>query len=109
MDRLLGEDGGEEFRDWLRLHPELTDLGTAEFLSRLQVGRGSKLWLYWTGRKGSARYMGSADPWTTLRDALIKEEVPPGQAPGLATNIMMATPAGRALFKAHHKGKGKTA
>lgn len=50
--------------------------------------------------------MASAHPWTTLRDALIKEGVPAEQADGLATNIMMATPAGRALFKAHH-GKGR--
>lgn len=50
--------------------------------------------------------MGSSHPWTTLRDALIKEGVPARMADGLATNIMMATPAGRALFKAHH-GKGK--
>lgn len=73
------------------------------------MGRGSKLWRYWTGPKGSARYMGNPHPWTALRDALIKEGVPPGQAPGLATNIMMATPAGRALFKAHHKAGGRTA
>jgi hypothetical protein len=50
--------------------------------------------------------MGAAHPWTKLRDELIKEGVPASQADGLATNIMMATPAGRALFKAHH-GKGR--
>jgi hypothetical protein len=52
--------------------------------------------------------MGSPNPWTTLRAELIKEGVPAGQAAGLATEIMRATPAGRALFDAHHKGKGKT-
>jgi hypothetical protein len=51
--------------------------------------------------------MGAAHPWTTLRDALISEGVPASQAAGLATNIMMATPAGRALFKAHHPGKAR--
>jgi hypothetical protein len=48
--------------------------------------------------------MGSPHPWATLRNALISEGVPVNQAAGLATNIMMATPAGRALFKAHHGG-----
>jgi len=78
--------------------PELRDV------SGLQVGRGSKLWAYWTGPEGFARYAHATHPWTTLRDALIKEGVPATQAGGLATNIMMATPAGRALFKAHHGG-----
>jgi hypothetical protein len=54
------------------------------------------------GPKGLARYIGSAHPWTALRDALISEGVPATQADGLATNIMMATPAGRAAFKKHH-------
>lgn len=75
--------------------------------SQLEFGRGSKLWKYWTGAKGTARYAGSPTPWTTLRDALISEGVPATQADGLATNIMLATPAGRALFKAHHQGGTK--
>jgi len=76
-------------------------------VSGLEFGKGSKLWKYWTGAEGFARFGGSANPWTTLRDALISEGVPATQADGLATNIMMATPAGRALFKAHHQGKGR--
>lgn len=71
-------------------------------VSGLQYGQGTKLWRYWTGPEGFARFAGSPNPWTTLRDALIKEGVPAGQAPGLATEIMQATPAGKALFKAHH-------
>jgi hypothetical protein len=51
--------------------------------------------------------MGAVHPWTTLRNALIKEGVPAHMADGLATNIMMATPAGRALFKKSHTAKGK--
>lgn len=79
-----------------------------QFVSGLEIGKGSKLWLYWIGPKGSARYMGSPTPWTTLRAELEKEGVPPGQSAGLATNIMKATPAGRALFDAHHgKNLGK--
>jgi hypothetical protein len=49
--------------------------------------------------------MGAAHPWTTLRAALVKEGVPVKMAAGLATNIMRATPAGRALFDKGHKGK----
>jgi HK97 family phage prohead protease len=76
--------------------------------SNLEFGKGSKLWKYWTGAEGFARFGGSPNPWTTLRDALLSEGVPATQADGLATNIMMATPAGRALFKAHHQGKGRS-
>lgn len=81
----------------------------AELLTRaaqsgLKYGRGSDLWLYWVGPEGFARFASSPDPWTTLRDALIKEGVPASQADGLATEIMLATPAGKALFKAHHGG-----
>ncbi|GAB3154241.1 hypothetical protein GCM10027258_57820 [Amycolatopsis stemonae] len=73
--------------------------------SNLKHGPGSPLWKYWTGPEGFARYAGAADPWTTLRDALIKEGTPATMADGLATNIMQATPAGRALFAAHHGKK----
>lgn len=97
-----GADAGADFHCWLAEHPELADLAEGEFISRLQIGRGSKLWKYWTRGKGTARWMGAANPWTTLRDALLKEGVPANQANGLATNIMMATPAGRKLFKEHH-------
>ncbi|MBB4689821.1 HK97 family phage prohead protease [Amycolatopsis jiangsuensis] len=72
--------------------------------SNLKYGPGSPLWKYWTGPEGFARFGSSATPWETLRDALLKEGVPPTMADGLATNIMQATPAGRALFKAHHAG-----
>lgn len=75
--------------------------------SRLEIGRGSKLWIYWTVGKGTARWMTKPHPWTALRDALLAEGVPAGQADGLATNIMMATPQGRALFKLHHQGHAR--
>lgn len=81
-------------------------LTRADGESNLKYGRGSSLWKYWTGPEGFARYAGSPNPWTTLRNALIKEGVPATQADGLATNIMTATPAGRALFAAHHASKG---
>lgn len=88
------------------------DLREQRDTSGLQFGRGSKLWRYWTTGKGTARYLGSPHPWTALRDALrdalLKEGVPAGQADGLATNIMLATPAGRAAFKAHHGGKKRS-
>ncbi|MEU8636785.1 HK97 family phage prohead protease [Amycolatopsis sp. NPDC048633] len=70
--------------------------------SNLKYGPGSPLWKYWTGPEGLARYGAAAEPWTTLRDALLKEGVPVTMADGLATNVMQATPAGRALFAAHH-------
>jgi HK97 family phage prohead protease len=70
---------------------------------------GEKLWKYWTGPEGFARYAGSPEPWTTLRKELLKEGVPAAEVDGLATNIMMATAAGEALFNAHHKGKSLAA
>lgn len=73
--------------------------------SNLKHGPGSPLWEYWTGPEGFARYAAAADPWTTLRDALVKEGTPTTMADGLATNIMQATPAGRALYAAHHGKK----
>jgi hypothetical protein len=72
--------------------------------SRLQFRPGTALWRYWTRGKGAAKWMSAAHPWTTLRTLLLKY-VSPGVAKGLATNIMLATPAGRALFKAHHGGR----
>ncbi|MEV6879552.1 HK97 family phage prohead protease [Amycolatopsis sp. NPDC051128] len=75
--------------------------------SNLKYGPGSPLWTYWTGPEGFARYGASADPWTTLRDALAKEGAPASTADGLATNIMQATPAGRALYAAHHGKKAR--
>lgn len=73
--------------------------------SNLQYGQGEALWKYWTGPEGFSRYATSAEPWTALRDALLAEGVPASMAPGLATNIMQATPAGRALYAAHHEKK----
>lgn len=74
-------------------------------VSRLQFGKGSKLWKYWTKGKGFAKFASSPTPWTTLKALLIEHGVPANEAGGLATNIMLATPAGMALFKAHHQGK----
>ncbi|MGA6164302.1 HK97 family phage prohead protease [Amycolatopsis magusensis] len=73
--------------------------------SDLKHGPGSPLWKYWTGPEGLARYAGAAHPWTALRNALLSEGVPASMADGLTTNIMQATPAGRALFAAHHGKK----
>lgn len=56
--------------------------------------QGRKLWKWLTGPEGFAMYSGSPHPWTTLRDFLIAHGVPPGQADGEATNVMLATPAG---------------
>jgi HK97 family phage prohead protease len=70
--------------------------------SNLKYGPGSKLWKYWIGPEGLARYANAVHPWTALRDALLKEGVPATMADGLATNIMQATPIGRALYKKGH-------
>lgn len=72
-------------------------------VSGLQFGHGTQLWVYWTVGKGQARWITSPTPWTTLRALLIKAGVPVGQASGLATEIMQATPEGRAAFAAHHQ------
>ncbi|OXM73082.1 MULTISPECIES: HK97 family phage prohead protease [Amycolatopsis] len=72
--------------------------------SNLKYGPGSSLWEYWVGPEGFARYAASPHPWTALRDALIAEGAPTSMADGLATNIMQATPAGRALYAKHHGG-----
>lgn len=73
--------------------------------SGLEHGKGTHLWHYWTVGEGAAKWMSSPKPWTTLRDLLIKEGVPADEAPGLATNIMRETPAGAALYDAHHNSK----
>jgi hypothetical protein len=72
-------------------------------VSGLQFKPGTALWRYWTRGKGAAKWMSSPKPWTTLRSLLIKYVGP--KAAGLTTNVMLATPAGRKLFKLHH-GKG---
>lgn len=64
--------------------------------------QGRKLWKWLTGPEGFAMYSGSPHPWTTLRDFLIRHGVSPGQADGEATNIMLASAAGRVLFRMHH-------
>lgn len=78
---------------------------TAELESRasqLQVGNGRHLWKYWTHGEGLARWITSPTPWTTLESELAKEGVPASQIPGLVTNIMLASPGGKAIFAAHH-------
>lgn len=75
-------------------------------VSGLQFGRGTRLWIYWTVGEGQAKWLTSPTPWTTLRALLVKAGVPVLQAPGLATEIMRATPEGRAAFKLHHPNKG---
>ena len=61
-----------------------------------------ELFEYWASGPGFLKWSTSPHPWTTLRDLLIKAGVPAREAPGLATNIMRSTAAGRALFDAHH-------
>jgi HK97 family phage portal protein len=78
--------------------------GEYRSVSMLEFKPGTPLWHYWTIGAGTAKWQASANPWTALRDALIKEGVPVAQASGLATNVMMATPEGKALFAAHHGG-----
>lgn len=69
---------------------------------------GPKLWKYWTKGEGVGRYIGKPHPWTALRNALLKEGVPAHMVDGLATNIMMATPAGKAAYKQGHPGKKRS-
>ncbi|MEU0467295.1 hypothetical protein ABZ215_25110 [Amycolatopsis sp. NPDC006131] len=64
---------------------------------------GKQLWDWLIG-EGQKEYIGKPHPWTALYRFLIKHGVPPEQAEGLATNVLMATPAGRAAFKAGHSG-----
>ncbi|HEY2101480.1 MAG TPA: hypothetical protein VGH72_33790 [Pseudonocardia sp.] len=71
--------------------------------SKLPFGPGHPLWTYWTRGKGAAKWMSSANPWTTLHALLLKYVGP--KAAGETTNVMLATPKGRALFKAHHGKK----
>jgi len=78
-----------------------------ERASDLQHGQGSKLWQYWTKGKGLARWSGAVHKWTTLRDLLLKEGVPPAEADGLATNIINAVMPG--YMKQAHQKKGRSA
>ncbi|HEY3691261.1 MAG TPA: HK97 family phage prohead protease [Pseudonocardiaceae bacterium] len=68
--------------------------------SRLPFGPGHPLWTYWTVGEGFAQWSVSPTPWTTLHGLLLKYVGP--QAAGETTNVMLATPAGKALFEAHH-------
>lgn len=68
---------------------------------------GRKLWKWLTSAEGTAHFAGSPHPWTALKNFLMSKGVPAGKAEGEATNIMMATAAGRALFAKGHKGKKK--
>lgn len=84
--------------------PELGD-ENQRAVSRLQLSEnGRHLWNYYTSAEGLATYIGKQHPWTALRDFLLEHNVPAHEADGEATNIMLATPAGRAAFKAHHQG-----
>lgn len=86
-----------------------TMLGVEERASQLQATKnGRKLWKWLTSAEGTAHFAGSPHPWTALVAFLVSKGVPPGQAHGEATNVMMATPAGKALFAMGHKGKGKS-
>jgi HK97 family phage prohead protease len=83
-------------------------LSTEERASGLQATKnGRKLWKWLTSAEGTAHFAGSPHPWQALVDFLISKGVPAGQAKGEATNIMMATAAGKALFAKGHKGKKK--
>lgn len=70
--------------------------------SKLPFGPGHALWTYWTVGEGAAKWLSSPTPWTTLHALLLKYVGP--QAAGETTNVMLATPAGKALFEAHHQG-----
>lgn len=68
---------------------------------------GRKLWKWLTGPGGLSKFAGHDHPWQALVDFLISKGVSPAVAKGEATNIMMATATGRALFAKGHKGKHK--
>lgn len=70
--------------------------------SKLPFGPGHALWTYWTVGEGFDQWSVSPNPWTTLHALLLKHVGP--QAAGETTNVMLATPAGKALFEAHHQG-----
>jgi phage head maturation protease len=89
-----------EFRDF-QLEPKYRASGLQA------TANGRKLWKWLTSAAGTAHFAGSPHPWQALVDFLISKGVSPGQAKGEATNIMMATAAGKALFAAGHKGSKK--
>jgi hypothetical protein len=61
---------------------------------------------YWSAGAGHAKWAGAVHKWTTLRDLLLKAGVPPAEADGLATNIIMAVMPGY-MKQAHAKTEGK--
>ena len=72
--------------------------------SRLQATpNGRKLWDWLTG-EGKKEYIGKPHPWTALYNFLVKHGVPPKQAEGETSNILLATPAGRAAYAQGHSG-----
>lgn len=73
-------------------------------VSRLQLKPGTALWQWFTVGAGFRTWSVSPHPWQTIVDMVESHGVPPSQSHGEATNIMQATPAGRALFALHHKG-----
>jgi len=88
--------------------PRGTEPAGADRASDLKYGKGSALWAYWTRGKGYAKWSGAVHKWTTLRDLLLSEGVPPGEADGLATNIIQAVMPGY-MKQAHQKGRSAVA
>lgn len=73
-------------------------------VSKLEFGKGSALWRYWTHGEGAAKWMSAVHKWSTLRDLLLKEGVPAHEVDGLTTNIIEAVLPGY-MAQAHAKGK----
>lgn len=84
------------------MQPDSAEFQELVRASKLPFGPGHALWTYWTVGEGSAKWISSPTPWTTLHALLLKYIGP--QAAGLTTNVMLASPEGRALFAAHHQG-----
>jgi HK97 family phage portal protein len=82
--------------------PELDGVRAASRLPLSENGR--HLWNWLTSAPGMAHYLTAEHPWMTLRDFLLEHGVAADEADGEATNIMLATAAGRAAFQAHHQG-----
>lgn len=61
---------------------------TARGQSKLQFGKGSPLWDYWTKGKGAAQWKGVQHKWSTLNKLLKAAGVPSGEVDGLTTNII---------------------
>jgi hypothetical protein len=61
-----------------------------ERVSKLQFGKGSSLWKYWTQGKGKAKWFGAVHKWSTLNKLLKAAGVPKHEVDGLTTNIITA-------------------